>query len=62
MQGQAPSQGPEAPHLAVSQDDLSDAANDSDEVEDVPGVTEIVLPGGSKHSTPGERGRTFFIT
>lgn len=30
-------------HLGVRQDDLCDAANDSDEVKDIPGVPEIIL-------------------
>jgi len=30
-------------HLGVCQDDLCNAANDGDEVKDVPGVPEIIL-------------------
>lgn len=37
-------------HLGVRQDDLRNAANDGDEVKDVPGVPEIIL------QKQGERG------
>lgn len=39
------------PHLGVCQDDLRNAANDGDEVKDVPRVPEIILQkeGARKH-------------
>lgn len=39
----SPPQPSPACHLGVRQDDLRDAADDGDEVEDVPGVPEIIL-------------------
>lgn len=44
---QPPHQGHVAPslpsHLGVCQDDLCDAADDGDEVKDIPGIPEIIL-------------------
>lgn len=36
-------------HLAVRQNDFCDAADHGDEVEDIPGVSEIVLPREFTH-------------
>lgn len=46
---------PRAVHLAVCQDDFRDAADHGDEVEDIPGVSEIVLPSEFRHGAIRER-------
>lgn len=41
--------GSPATHLAVRQNDFCDAANHGDEVKDIPGVSEVVLPREVSH-------------
>lgn len=51
LQGQAERRDLRAIHLAVRQNDFRDAADHGDEVEDIPSVSEIVLPSAFSHGS-----------
>lgn len=54
LQGQAERQ---AIHLAVCQNNFCDTADHGDEVKDIPGVSEIVLPSEFSHESIRKRGK-----